>query len=124
MEGESRMVRLYIRHVSGSRATEIDVVELGAHRELIFGRAPSAAVRFDQRRDSVVGRHHARLDWRPEEPLALHLVDLQSRNGTWVNGARVLAPVGVHSGDVIQLGHDGPCVEVQLEMRAALNQRL
>lgn len=116
------MVRLYIRHVSGARATEVDVVDLGAHRELIFGRAPSAAVRFDAVRDGVVGRHHARLDWNPDQPLSLNLVDLQSRNGTWVNGARISTPVGVQSGDVIQLGHEGPCFEVQLELRAALHQ--
>lgn len=113
------MVRLHIRHVSGSRATEVDVVELGAHRELIFGRAPSAAVRFDLRRDGAVGRHHARLDWNPAEPTMLRLMDLQSRNGTWVNGRRLLEPVTLQSGDLVRLGHDGPTLEIQLEVLVA-----
>ena len=43
------MVRMIFRHITGARATEVDVVQLGAHRELVLGRAPSAAVRFDPR---------------------------------------------------------------------------
>jgi pSer/pThr/pTyr-binding forkhead associated (FHA) protein len=112
------MVRLFIRHVSGSRATEVDVVELGAHRELIFGRAPSAAVRFEPRRDAMVGRHHARLDWDPAEPTTLRMVDLHSRNGTWVNGTRIAAPVVLQGGDLVQLGGRGPVFEVMLEVEA------
>jgi hypothetical protein len=45
------MPNLIFRHISGTRATEVDVVAIGAHRELILGRAPSAAVRFDARFD-------------------------------------------------------------------------
>ncbi|MBL0940868.1 MAG: FHA domain-containing protein [Gemmatimonadaceae bacterium] len=114
------MVRLIIRHVSGSRETEIDVVELGAHREIIFGRAPSAAVRFDARRDGIVGRHHARLDWDPGQPMAMQLADLQSRNGTWINGQRMEGPAQLRSGDQVQLGRGGPVFEVQLEVEASL----
>ena len=116
------MVRLFIRHVSGSRATEVDVVDLGAHRELIFGRAASAAVRFDPRQDAVVGRHHARLDWDPATPTSLRIMDLQSRNGTWVNGARILSPVSLQVGDVVQLGALGPSFEVQLEIEAVVQR--
>lgn len=116
------MVRLFIRHVSGSRATEVDIVELGAHRELIFGRATSAAVRFDSRHDASVGRHHARLDWDPTIPTSLRIMDLQSRNGTWVNGARIFSSVSLQVGDVVQLGTLGPSFEVQLEIEAELQR--
>ena len=58
----ARMVQIIIRHVSGARATEVDVVPVGEHRELIFGRARSAAVRFHPQRDPRVGRFHARGD--------------------------------------------------------------
>jgi pSer/pThr/pTyr-binding forkhead associated (FHA) protein len=114
------MVRLFIRHVSGSRATEVDVVELGAHRELIFGRADSAAVRFDPRLDAMVGRHHARLDWDPDAPTSLRLIDLESRNGTWVNGCRIASAVSLLAGDVVQLGTRGPSFEVQFEVHVDL----
>ncbi len=116
------MVRLFIRHVSGSRATEVDVVELGAHRELIFGRAASASVRFDPRQDAVVGRYHARVDWDPATPASLQIMDLQSRNGTWVNGARISSPVSLQVGDVVQLGTLGPSFEVQLEIEAGVQR--
>ena len=117
------MVRLYIPYVHRSRATEVDVIDLGAHRELIFGRAPSAAVRFGPRHDSMVGRHHARLDWDPAHPSVLQISDLHSRNGTWVNGARIVTPGVLQSGDTVQLGGAGPVFEVVLEMAAAVAPR-
>jgi len=109
------MVRMIFRHISGVRATEIDVVQLGAHRELVLGRAPSAAVRFDPRRDMDVGRHHARIAWSETDPARFLLVDLASRNGTFVNGARVEGPIALQSGDVVRLGHRGPEVEILVE---------
>lgn len=113
------LVQIIVRHLAGSRATEIEVIPLGAHRELILGRAPSAAIRFDPRRDAGVGRHHARLEPCGDPP-RLRLVDLGSRNGTWVNGTRVAGPVELHPGDVVQLGPDGPRIEVTLEQLAPL----
>ena len=108
------MTQLVFRHLSGTRASEIDIVDLGAHRELILGRATSAAVRFDPRRDRAVGRYHARIV--PEQESRFVLADLASANGTFVNGRRVEQPVTLHAGDVIQLGEAGPRVEVLIEI--------
>ena len=109
------MVRLTMRHLSGSRATEVEVVTLGPHRELILGRAPSAAIRFDPERDAGVGRHHARIEQYPDDLLRFWLVDLDSRNGTYVNGTRVTSPALLRPGDLIRLGRDGPEVEFGIE---------
>lgn len=117
------MVRFIFRHISGSRATEVDIIPLGAHRELILGRAASAAVRFDPRADGSVGRHHARIGWTDDLPIRFMLADLGSRNGTFVNGHRVVHPVTLAVGDVIQLGARGPEVEVQWEVSAAVSAR-
>ncbi len=114
--------RIVLRHLSGSRATEIDVIAVGAHRELILGRATSAAVRFDPHRDPDVGRQHARLE-HGEGPREFRIADLASRNGTWVNGARVLEPVALHTGDVIRLGENGPELEFLIELEPALATR-
>ncbi len=114
------MVRLIFRHISGSRATEVDIIPLGAHRELILGRAVSAAVRFDPRADSSVGRHHARIAWSDAESTSFQLSDLGSRNGTFVNGRRVVHPVLLSAGDVLQLGARGPEIEVMWEVTAAV----
>jgi serine protease Do len=108
-------VRLTIRHLTGARATRVDVVTLGPHREVILGRAPSAAVRFDPRRDAGVGRHHARIEQVPDDPLRFRLVDLESRNGTWLNGARLTGPALLRPGDVIRLGQGGPEVRFGVE---------
>jgi pSer/pThr/pTyr-binding forkhead associated (FHA) protein len=112
------MVQVMFRHIRGARATEIDVVPLGAHRELILGRASSAAVRFDPRADGCVGRHHARITWTGTHPLRLILVDLGSRNGTFHNGRRLTGPVPLHSGDIVRLGTNGPEFEVGWESDA------
>jgi serine protease Do len=110
------VVRLIVRHLSGARATEIDIVPLGAHRELILGRAPSAAVRFDPERDTGVGRHHARIVPRDDGRVGFVIVDLGSRNGTFVNGRRVDGVVDLCPGDIVQLGDEGPTIEVGFEV--------
>lgn len=106
------MVFLAFRHLTGSRATQTDCVRLGAHRELILGRAASSAVRFDARADRSVGRQHARITLLDCPAPRFELRDLDTRNGTFVNGVRVTAPIELVSGDVVQLGWDGPRVEV------------
>jgi pSer/pThr/pTyr-binding forkhead associated (FHA) protein len=110
------VVRLIVRHLSGARATETDVVPLGAHRELILGRAPSAAVRFDPERDTPVGRHHARIVPRDDGRVGFVIVDLGSRNGTFVNGRRVDGVVELCPGDIVQLGDEGPKIEIGFEV--------
>jgi pSer/pThr/pTyr-binding forkhead associated (FHA) protein len=109
-------MQLIFRHVSGARSTDVDVVALGEHNELILGRANSAAVRFDSQRDSRVGRHHARITWRAASETTFLLTDLGSRNGTFVNGRRVDGSRTLAQGDVVQLGAGGPTVEIRWVM--------
>lgn len=112
------MVRMIFRHISGTRATQIDIVTIGAHRELILGRALSAAIRFDPRGDTEVGRHHARIIWDSPARTQFMLADLGSRNGTFVNGTRIEQPIVLGSGDVVRLGARGPEVAVDWEVVA------
>ena len=51
--------------------------------------------------DQSVSRRHLRL---VPSPVALSLVDLESRNGTFVNGTRVDGRVVLEQGDVVRLG--------------------
>ena len=112
------MVRMIFRHISGTRATQVDVVTIDAHRELILGRASSAAIRFDPMGDDQVGRHHARIMWDTTQHAHFTLADLGSRNGTYVNGRRVEEPVQLGAGDVLRLGAYGPEVAVAWEVIA------
>ncbi len=107
------MIRITLRHLRGSRATEIEVVPLGGHSELILGRATTAAVRFDPRRDPGVGRYHARM--APGQAGEVLVSDLGSRNGTWLNERRVTEPTPVRTGDVLRLGRGGPEMKLSIE---------
>jgi hypothetical protein len=68
--------------------------------EVTLGRSPDCALVFC---DDTVSRHHARLELREGR---WFLVDLDSSNGTLVNGRRV-RDAEVRAGDEIQLGAAG-----------------
>lgn len=51
--------------------------------------------------DGFVSAHHARLSFRDD---TWWLADLDSRNGTWVNGERITGEVPIRFGDVIEIG--------------------
>ncbi len=114
------VVRVVLRHLTGSRATQVDLVPLGPHRELILGRAPTAAVRFDLRKDAAVGRYHARIELAAGPIPGFVLVDLCSRNGTYLNGRRLDQPAPLRHGDLVRLGERGPEMEVRFEALARL----
>ncbi len=75
----------------------------------LIGRDPGAAVGFGGAPAGVVSTRHAEVrfadgQWR------VH--DLQSRNGTFVNGRRVEGSAPLTVGDEIRLGETGPRVQV------------
>src|SRR4051794_12719668 len=53
-------------------------------------------------RDNGVSRHHANI--QPQGRAEFCLFDLNSKNGTLVNGRRIVFPVILQSGDKIQIG--------------------
>lgn len=66
--------------------------------ELIIGRDPTADIIIDS---PGVSRRHARVY---QQGGAIWLEDLQSRNGTFVNGARITTPHSLQTGDEVRLG--------------------
>ena len=67
-------------------------------REVVIGRDPACELTFD---DPTVSNKHARLAYHHGQ---WWLEDLQSTNGTLLNGEPVLAPLVVTSGDVVSCG--------------------
>lgn len=65
---------------------------------LVIGRSPHVELRLD---DDGISRNHARI--RSETNRAW-IEDMESRNGTFVNGNRITAPIELHDGDKIQVG--------------------
>ena len=59
--------------------------------------------------DSFISSHHARIEVRPE---GVWVVDLQSTNGSFLNGQRLASERSVRKGDRIQVG------STVLEMRS------
>jgi DNA-binding winged helix-turn-helix (wHTH) protein len=66
--------------------------------ENVLGREPNATVLIDH---TSVSRRHARVSVGGADAV---IEDLGSRNGTFVNGQRVEAPLKLRDGDVIGLG--------------------
>ncbi len=74
-----------------------------------LGRSPECTVPFAGASAGVVSATHAELRARGGE---WWVTDLGSRNGTYVNGRRIAAPVPLRVGDVIGLGESGPRLAV------------
>jgi len=71
---------------------------LGMETSLHIGRNPQADIPLQA---PVVSWHHARLDRTPQGHV---LTDLNSTNGTFVNGQRLVRPHPLQQGDVVQIG--------------------
>src|SRR5437867_2031099 len=99
--------RIIIRHLEdeGSRVDEFLVRSL---TELLFGRDEACQVRYDDDRAGMVSRRHAELTIRNVDPLEAVIIDLGSRNGTFVNSRRIQGEVRLSPGDHVRLGPGGP----------------
>ncbi|MEM6992783.1 MAG: LuxR C-terminal-related transcriptional regulator [Myxococcota bacterium] len=83
--------------LSGSEAGTLVYLEAGTH---VIGRATSAKIRID---DDGVSREHAKVVITDDG--IVNLLDLQSTNGTFLNGAPIDVTV-VREGDRIHVGPD------------------
>lgn len=100
------------------------IQEFGAHagRQLTFdqdrvrlGRQPSNEVPFDPNVDLDASGNHCEI--RRENGQYV-IADLQSRNGTFVNGARVTQQP-LRSGDLVECGRGGPRFRVEIQGASA-----
>ncbi len=117
------MERIVLRHLSGSKASQVEEFPLAHFRELIFGRDPSASVKYDPNRDDLVGRQHAKIMQDPADPNQFIVTDLNSRNGTFVNRQRIVGSVRIGPGDTVQFGAGGPEFQFDLEPRPQQDMR-
>ncbi|MBI4501831.1 MAG: trypsin-like peptidase domain-containing protein [Gemmatimonadetes bacterium] len=94
--------------LSGARAGQIEV---HSGSEITVGRHPSNVLRFDPERDLDVSTRHAVI---ARSGNSWVVRDLQSRNGTLVNGHRIIADTKLGDTDQIRFGAEGPAVEFRL----------
>ena len=102
------MERIVIKHQTGSKAKQTESFSLADFKDVTFGRDGSVEVKYDPDRDHLVSRQHARIARDGDNPGQFLLIDLNSRNGTFVNKSRVSSPYRLHHGDLVQFGPGGP----------------
>ena len=101
-------MKAQFRILSGSRAGQTDVF---SKSEIVAGRHPSCDLQFHPEQDLDVSSRHALI---VKTGQAWTVRDLQSRNGTLVNGHRINADTRLDDTDQIQLGPGGPKVEFRI----------
>ncbi len=113
------MERIVLKHLSGSKANQRDDIPLAHFKELTIGRDPSNAIKYDPDRDDLVGRQHAKIVRDPVDPTQFSIIDLNSRNGTFVNKQRINGATRINPGDLVQFGPGGPEFMFDIEPRPA-----
>jgi S1-C subfamily serine protease/pSer/pThr/pTyr-binding forkhead associated (FHA) protein len=112
--------RIVIRHLSGSKANQIEQLPVGDVREFTIGRDPASQIAFDPVGDSVVSRKHAVIRIIGENgDVSFKLSDAGSSNGTFLNGERVTGEVELLPEDTIELGAKGPKFTFDVQPRPA-----
>jgi flagellar basal body-associated protein FliL len=102
------MPNIVVRHLSGTKASQVEEITLQGFREVLIGREANATVRFDADCEDLVSRNHARIVRDPADPNGFLLTDLNSRNGTFINRQRIYGASRLQHGDRVQLGPSGP----------------
>jgi pSer/pThr/pTyr-binding forkhead associated (FHA) protein len=111
----NEMERIVIKHQTGSKAKQTEVFSLADFKEITFGRGSSVKVKYARDRDHLVSRQHARIIRDGDNPGQFLLIDLNSRNGTFVNKSRISSPYRLHHGDLVQFGPGGPVFVFELD---------
>jgi len=109
------MPSIVIRHLSGTKANQVEEVPLLGFREVLIGREANSQIRFDADREDLVSRNHARISRDPADPKVFLLTDLDSRNGTFINRRRIYGSSPLQHGDRVQLGPSGPEFSFELD---------
>jgi hypothetical protein len=102
------MERIVIAHLGGPKANQEEKFPLSDFKEITIGRDPSSSVRYGEDPKTVVSRQHVRITRNIALPSQFFITDLDSRNGTFVNGQRIVGTISLKPGDVVQCGVGGP----------------
>ncbi|MBE9049347.1 PrsW family intramembrane metalloprotease [Nostocales cyanobacterium LEGE 11386] len=113
MTGKNARHNAFLRLVSsnGAASGSESRYSLLTSKEVVIGRDPTCQVVLDAMMYRMVSRRHAVV--RPlssslDSKFSWVLCDLNSANGTFLNGKRLSACQELHAGDRISLGADGP----------------
>jgi pSer/pThr/pTyr-binding forkhead associated (FHA) protein/S1-C subfamily serine protease len=105
---------LRLRRVSGGEDL------LGMGREIVIGRAAACTIPLRTVADTVVSMRHAAVAF--DASGAATITDLDSKNGTFLNGQRIHGTATLRAGDRIMLGWHGPLFEIRILGAARLSE--
>jgi S1-C subfamily serine protease len=111
--------RIVIRHLSGSKVNQIDQFDLAGLQDITLGRDPKSTVAYDVQRDDEVSRRHAVIRIKNDKELYFRIADLNSSNGTMLNGERIGGEVELLPDDIVELGAGGPKFTFDVQPRPA-----
>lgn len=78
-------------------------------KQVILGREPDCLIAIDPKRYPTVSKYHAQIVQVDDVPQPTwQIQDLNSSNGTYINGSRLTSPHILQSGDGITLSRNGP----------------
>lgn len=92
---------------------------LTSSETILIGRDPRCQIILDSQVYAGVSRQHAQLSPAPTSPSGWQVCDLNSANGTYVNGYRIYGCQSLQLGDRITLAQDGPQFVLELQSVAA-----
>ncbi len=101
-------MKAQLKIVTGSLAGSVHVF---SQHEVALGRHPECGLKFDAELDIAVSARHAVLLRKADH---WYIRDLESRNGTLVNGHPIRTDSRLSDTDQIRLGPDGPLLEFRL----------
>jgi serine protease Do len=111
--------QVVIRHLSGSKINQIEQFNLEGLTEITLGRDPSSRIAYDLQRDDAVSRKHAVIRVKNEKEIYFRIADLNSSNGTMLNGERISGEVELLPDDMVELGSGGPKFVFDVQPRPA-----
>lgn len=103
-----RPLTAVIRQVSPGGIASLEFFPLSTKRDVTLGRDPDCEIVLDSRIHKGVSRRHASIYSGSDESDSWYIYDLNSSNGTYINGIRIQKHEGLHEGDRISLGKRGP----------------
>ncbi|MCL2452211.1 MAG: trypsin-like peptidase domain-containing protein [Alphaproteobacteria bacterium] len=107
MSNNNEIERIIIRHISGSKANQVEQIPFEGLTEITIGRDPSSKIMFDSPRDDIASRRHAVIRVMRGDKNSFRIADLGSSNGTFLNGERITEEKELLPEDSIELGKNG-----------------
>jgi serine protease Do len=110
----SNQTNILLRHIDGSKAGQTEKFTVSNDLEIKIGRGQANNIAYDLADDSI-SREHCRIKVNSLLPDTYEITDLQSKNGTFVNGKAITEKTVLFAGDIIRLGKEGPTLEFDLD---------